>query len=142
MRYQVIEDNGGGLGLYVFRGKTVIYGHMGYEYIPGDLITGLDALDNGDNTRTWEGNSDNPQADYDSITSYEYGWKIVAEGNNGKRTLYKSCMGAAAMLEFKVTDEERDASSAASALGSIRSARKAASSAANGRKGGRPRKAP
>jgi hypothetical protein len=140
MRYQVIEDNGGGLSLIVFRGKKVIFSHSGYEYNQGNLTADLDALDGGDDTKSWEGNSETPQSDYDKLTSYEYGWKIVASGSNGNRKLLKANMGRAAQLEFSVSDEDRDLAIAASKMGSIKTKKKARSSAENGKRGGRPKK--
>lgn len=98
--YEVIEDNGGGLTLAVFaENEKVEYLHTGYEYNRGGLTEDLNALANGDNpVEDWDGNAENPQADYDSMKSYEYGWKIVAD-NNG---IYPERMGAAAKLEFNV----------------------------------------
>ncbi len=32
MKYKVIEDNGGGLHLYVFSGRRCVWAHTGYEY--------------------------------------------------------------------------------------------------------------
>lgn len=142
MRYQVIEDNGGGLHLFVWRGRTMVYASHDHEYRPGSLVNDdLPALEAGDDTSTWEGASSTPQDDYDNLTSYEHGWEIVAEGGVERRKLYPGRMGRAAQLEFGVTDDQRDAAQAATMLGRRRTTRKAASSAANGRRGGRPRKA-
>lgn len=140
MIYQAIENNGGGLSLFVFHGKKVIFAHSGYEYSKGSLITDLDALDTGDDTKSWEGNEDNPQGVYDKITSYEYGWVIVASGANGNRKLFKSEMGSAAQLEFNVSAEEKDIAWGAAQLGKIKSELKARASAENGKLGGRPKK--
>lgn len=98
-KFEVIEDNGGGLTLVVFGNDgNVEYLHSGYEYgTTGRLINDLKALKNGDNPSVdWDGNSDNPQVEYDDMTSYKYGWEIVAD-NDG---LYPNKMGNAACIEF------------------------------------------
>lgn len=146
MKYQVIEDNGGGLHLYVFSGAKCVWAHTGYEYSPGNLVADLDALESGDDPRRdWDGGADDPQETYDNTTSYEYGWEIVADGGKNRRKLRKGRMGCAAQIEFGVSDDERDAAQAAAALGSlggsVTSEAKAAAARKNGRKGGRPRKA-
>jgi len=99
LKYQVIEDNGGGPTLAVFEGENVTYLHTGYEYNVGQLTNDLDALKSGDNpAEDWEGNEENPQDLYDNIASYEFGWKIVADQNG----IYPEDMGAAAKEEFKI----------------------------------------
>lgn len=103
-KYEVIEDNGGGLTLVVFnKNGKVDYLHSGYEYGKhGRLICDLEALKNGDNPVTdWDGNEDNPQAVYDNIVSFEYGWEIVAD-NDG---IYPDKMGCAACFEFGIKKE-------------------------------------
>ncbi len=108
-KYEVIEDNGGGLHLAVYdeSGESVVYLHSGYEYITGQLTKDLVELKNGaEPEKEWDGNcggldlefGEDPQALYDNITSYEYGWEIVAD-NDG---IYPNKMGGAACLEFGI----------------------------------------
>lgn len=104
-KYEVIEDNGGGLTLVVFGNNgNVEYLHTGYEYNVGQLAEDLIALQNGDNPAIeWEGNEESPQEMYDNITSYEYGWEVVAD-NDG---IYSDKMGSAATEEFnKLIEKE------------------------------------
>lgn len=56
--WQVIEDNGGGLTLYVWdAAEALIYAHTGYEYTPPQqLRDDLAALASGERPETWEGN--------------------------------------------------------------------------------------
>jgi hypothetical protein len=104
--YRVIEDNGGGLHLFVFDDQDrVIFAHSGYEYNPGQLSQDLDALDTGDDTSDWDGNSDDPQGEWDALGVYEpehIGVEIVAAGTNGRRKLYPHRMGTAAQIEFDI----------------------------------------
>lgn len=103
-KYQVIEDNGGGLTLAVFNENGhVEYLHNGYEYgASGRLLEDLENLKNGDNpVIDWEGNEEDQQSIYDNITSFKYGWEIVAD-NNG---VYPHNMGNAACMEFGIGKE-------------------------------------
>jgi hypothetical protein len=105
--YQVIEDNGGGLALYVFDeggidGGKVIFAHISYDGGKGQLTTDLDNLDAGGDVTVWDGCDDEPQALYDDLDNFEAGWQKVAEGADGKRTLYPTLMGTAAKLEFGI----------------------------------------
>lgn len=99
-KYQVIEDNGGGLTLVVFGNNgNVEYLHSGYEFgSRGRLLEDLENLKKGDNPIVdWEGNAENPQQEYDNcFLSFEYGWEIVAD-NEG---VYPDKMGGAACEEF------------------------------------------
>ena len=101
-KFNVIEDNGGGLTLVIFDDSDeVSYLHTGYEYIIGQLTNDLKELANGSDPSTWDGCEENPQEIYDNIISFEYGWKIIAD-NNG---IYPEDMGAAGCLEFKIRRE-------------------------------------
>jgi hypothetical protein len=97
-RYEVIEDNGGGLALAIFEDGVCVYYHSGFEYgDPGEIAECIASIDD---WQYWDGNSDNPQDAYDSVTSYEYGWRIIAD-NGG---VYPDRMGYAGRREFGVTD--------------------------------------
>ena len=101
-KYEVIEDNAGGLTLAVFdEAGKVEYLHTGYEYVKGQLTEDLETLKNEDYpVEYWDGNVENPQEAYDYLTSYKHGWKVVAD-NNG---IYPEKMGAAASAEFDTVD--------------------------------------
>lgn len=96
--YKVIEDNGGGLHLVLFEDDKVVYLHSGYEYDPGQLTEDIQALKDGQHpiNNYWDGNDDDPQASYDYIIKFEYGWAIVADQDG----VYPDKMGGAARLEF------------------------------------------
>jgi hypothetical protein len=91
--YQVIEDNAGGMYLFFFDGNKVILGVENIEFVtPGDL-------DNVtlDEAKTWDSQLDNPQSHYDNITSYEFGWQVVADQNG----IYPAAMGRAAQIAYR-----------------------------------------
>jgi hypothetical protein len=104
---EVIEDNGGGLGLYILNDDKVIYGHHGYEHAPENLLNDIKSYINYPDTSDWEGNMDDPQAAYDDYKEYdEYGqytgpqgWQVVYRYTcDGTSTIYHSRMGTAASL--------------------------------------------
>ena len=102
--FEVIEDNGGGLSLFIFDSKgRVEYAHTGYEHVQGQLSADLaDLAEGGNPVVEWEGCEEDPQGVYDSITSYRGGgWEVVAD-NNG---IYPNLMGSAAALEFGIDPE-------------------------------------
>ena len=101
-KFEIIEDNGGGLTLVIFDDSNeVSYLHTGYEYISGQLTNDLTELANGSDPSTWDGCEDDPQEIYDNITSFEYGWEIIAD-NNG---IYPEVMGTAGQIEFGIRRE-------------------------------------
>ena len=101
--YVVVEDNGGGLYLYVFLKNKCIYSHSGYEYNPGQLIEDLDNLDYGSDVNAWDGAEDDPELKWEDWQTVEpFNWKIVATGKAGKRVLYLETMGNATILELVV----------------------------------------
>lgn len=75
-KFEVLEDNGGGIQLFIFdENRKVEYAHIGYEFVPGQLVKDLKDLADGSNPKEdWEGNEDDPQAMYDDVTSLESGW--------------------------------------------------------------------
>jgi hypothetical protein len=98
--YKIIEDNGGGLYLFVFDSDgNVIDGIENLEYAPaGEYNTvksGL-ATDPRAEIAGWDGHMDDPQSSYSDVTGYEYGWSVVDDNGD----LCVDAMGAAALRYF------------------------------------------
>lgn len=105
LSYQVIEDNGGGLHLAVFSGDECIWYASGYEHIPDSLREDIAALSDGGHPLQdgWESDLPDgytPQQLYDDLTSYEYGWQIIADDAG----IYPERMGAAGRMVFGLDD--------------------------------------
>ncbi|KKM99162.1 hypothetical protein LCGC14_1150640 [marine sediment metagenome] len=100
-RYEVIEDNAGGLYLYVYDSAgTVVYTHSGYEYRVGVLSDDIAALRAGTPpVADWDGGDDDPQAARDEWRRWDEGsdYCVVAD----ETTVYPDAMGAAAKIEFR-----------------------------------------
>lgn len=103
LRFEVIEDNGGGLHLYIFdHNGRVTHAFHNWEYQkPGCLAENVAFLRAGGQVDAWDNNDPHPQADYDTLTSYPYGYQIVADHAG----TYPARMGRAAMLGFNVEQE-------------------------------------
>lgn len=108
--YQVIEDNGGGLALVVYgeNGK-VEYMCNSYEFVPGQLTEGLQAIKDGaDPAKEWDGNIDPEDWGVDTLdevyATFERtpcAWETIAD-NDG---IYPDKMGRAGKLEFGIKDD-------------------------------------
>jgi len=105
LNYVVIEDNSGSLHLAVFDGNTCIWYSGGYERnldrLQEDILAlqdGADPVEDG-----WETDlPDNytPQEIYDEITSYDYGWSIIAD----EVDLYPNYMGVIGRIAFGIDE--------------------------------------
>lgn len=144
--YTYIEDNAGGLFLFVLDDAGVVL----------DAIQDLEHAQAGEwlrvaaNLQTtplltiqgWDGHMEEMQEQWDYINSHELGYEIVCQ--NG--TIYPARMGAAARRYFAVADDDYTPSSAAGTLGSMTSPAKAAASRRNAsappKPGSRPRGRP
>ncbi len=105
LSYQVLEDNGGGLHLAVFSGDECIWYASGYEHYPGGPREDIAALLDGEHPLRdkWEPDLPDdyaPQQLYDALTSYEYGWEIIADDAG----VYPERMGAAGRTVFGLDD--------------------------------------
>ena len=106
LSYQVLEDNGGGLHLAVFSGDECICYASGLEHLPvADVQEMIQALQDGTDPVQdgWESDLPDdytPQRLYDELTSYEYGWEIIAD----ELDTYPWRMGAAGKRTFGLDD--------------------------------------
>lgn len=102
MAYQYIEDNGGGLYLFVFDGDTLAAGIGNLEYAGGGEGAEVQAelrADAVEAVRTWEGRLDDPRTVYDAFCA-DWTSHVVAD----ERGVYPDRMGRAAMRYFGVTE--------------------------------------
>lgn len=111
-KYEVFEDNGGGLHLAIFseNGKNVVFFHSDYEYNHGQLQEDLEAIADGAAPENeWDGNcggseweyGTDPQTLYNEISSSE--WADLIADNDG---IYPNKMSGNARYEFGISDEE------------------------------------
>ena len=54
--WEVTENGGGGLGLYVWDNDVLIFAHNGYEYNPGQLTEDVNNLLTDNSVSAWDGN--------------------------------------------------------------------------------------
>jgi len=102
VRFDVLEDNGGGLHLLVYDGPEgdIVYLHSGYEYTVGTLHHDVLRLLEGTDIGGWDGNEVKDGqvglCDYFREGEEGNGWELVADEGN----IYPRRMGTAARLEW------------------------------------------
>lgn len=104
-QYKVIEDNAGGLFLFVFNsaGTPVALVHGLEESHPGewlDVRSGLE-IDPAVAVETWEQQELDPQEMWDTISQSDFGYELVCD--NG--ALHTDRMGRAAQRYFGINAE-------------------------------------
>ncbi|MEE0146227.1 MAG: hypothetical protein UEP80_07635 [Senegalimassilia anaerobia] len=108
LAYEVYEDNGGGITLFVLDGDKAIWAGSGYEYdsTHSNLLGDIRAINDGGYPIAdgWETDVDDPQAFYDEVTRWATdgsgGAQLVADSAG----VYRQHMGAAASLIFGSED--------------------------------------
>ena len=93
--YQVIEDNGGNMYLFFFdENDEVVLGIENIENCNPDDMDGLTLAE----AQEWDSQMEDPAGVYENLTSYEFGWKVVADQSG----IYPDKMGRAAERVFNV----------------------------------------
>lgn len=94
---QAIEDNAGTLYVAIHRGEktTHLFSTDRPDAWGAPMRDIIEAAGQPDGASAWDGDADDPQAAYDQLTSYQYGWKIVADWSpEGGYDEYPNAMGA------------------------------------------------
>ena len=103
--YQYIEDNGGGLYLFVFdANEQVVDGIGNLEYAqPGEWTSVRDELNANplDAISTWDGHISNAADVYEEFRNDDFGSKVVADQDG----IRPASMGNAAQIYFGITAE-------------------------------------
>lgn len=94
-RTELIEDNGGGLHMFVFNGDDEAIAYFnGFEHSDsGSAVNDLNLADS--DYESWDNPQDDPQGSYDEFCRDEHGSKLIAEKNNKGIHLYVDRMGRA-----------------------------------------------
>lgn len=102
--FEVIEDNSGGLQLFVYGDNgDVVYAACDFEYVPGDLAEAMKALWNGADPIAdgWDIQYKDPQEFRNGFTEQSQrngGWELVADENG----VYELMSGAAFKRELEI----------------------------------------
>lgn len=105
--YQVIEDNAGGISLFVFNppGECIYYS-AGYELNPENLLIDIASLEDGVDPTFWDSypfdQDKSYQEAYNDLTSWDCGWEIIAD----ETAIYPEKMGLSGRSIFKVKDRD------------------------------------
>jgi len=97
--YQYLEDNGGGLYLFVVEDGQVLAGIGNLEYAePGEWWSIREGLETDPMAEIdgWDGHLDDPQDVYDDLKQQPLGYRVVCEDGE----TYPDDMGAAARRYF------------------------------------------
>lgn len=78
-RIEAIEDNAGGLHLATFSGDTCTHFFSGFEHGGPDAPSMQEEIEGAaaDGVHGWDGDSEAPAADYESMASSPHGHKII-----------------------------------------------------------------
>lgn len=102
--FEVIEDNSGGLQLFVYGDNgDVVYAASDFEYVPGDLAEAMKALWNGADpiADDWDIQYKDPQEFRNGFTEQSQrngGWELVADENG----VYELMSGAEFKRELEI----------------------------------------
>ena len=100
LTYEIYEDNGGGLTMFVFENKKMIYAYSGIEY---DYIDIFEMLEDIEDCESWDNNLvENEEIDHEELykqltDTSVLGSELIAE--NGE--FYFDRMGSAGLTKFK-----------------------------------------
>lgn len=106
-RIETLEDNGGGLHLAVFVGESCTYFFSGFEHGGARAPSMQETIEGAvaDGVSGWDDNAEDPAGEYADLTSHQYGWKLIAEWQDGELSVYEDEMGAAGRIWARVQDE-------------------------------------
>lgn len=106
--FEVIEDNSGGLQLFVYGDDgDVVYAASDFEYVPGDLTEAMKALWNGADPIAdgWDIQYKDPQEFRNGFTEQSQrngGWELVADEDG----VYELMSGAAFKRELEILERK------------------------------------